>query len=49
MTQIKKLDFSSTTIFCGVDVHKKNWRLNIQDSEFGQSAISKRLFYEITT
>ncbi len=34
MTQVNKLDFSGTTIFCGVDVHKKNWRVNIQDSEF---------------
>ena len=34
MTQVKALDFSGTTIFCGVDVHKKNWRINIQDSEF---------------
>ncbi|HMI77263.1 MAG TPA: IS110 family transposase [Ferruginibacter sp.] len=34
MTQVKKLDFRGTTIFCGVDVHKKNWRVNIQDSEF---------------
>jgi hypothetical protein len=28
MAQVKKLDFSGTTIFCGVDVHKKNWRVN---------------------
>jgi transposase len=34
MTQVKKLDFSGTTIYCGVDVHKKSWRVNIQDSEF---------------
>lgn len=34
MTQVKKLDFSGTTIFCGIDVHKKNWRVNIQDTEF---------------
>jgi transposase len=34
MTQVKKLDFSGTTIFCGIDVHKKNWRVNIQDGEF---------------
>ncbi len=34
MTQIKKLDFSGTTIYCGVDVHKKSWRVNIQDNEF---------------
>jgi len=34
MTQVKKLDFTGTIIFTGVDVHKKNWRVNIQDSEF---------------
>ena len=34
MIQVKKLDFSGSTIFCGVDMHKKNWRVNIQDSEF---------------
>ena len=34
MVQSKTLDFSGTTIFCGIDVHKKNWRINIQDSEF---------------
>ena len=34
MTQVKKLDFSGTTIYCGVDVHKKSWRVNIHDSEF---------------
>jgi len=34
MTQNKQLDFSGTTIYCGVDVHKKSWRINIQDGEF---------------
>jgi len=34
MLQVKRLDFSGTTIYCGVDVHKKSWRVNIQDSEF---------------
>lgn len=34
MLQSKTLDFSGTTIFCGIDVHKKNWRVNIQDREF---------------
>jgi len=34
MTQVNKLDFTGATIFCGVDVHKKNWRVNIQDREF---------------
>jgi transposase len=28
------LDFKGITIYCGVDVHKKNWRVNVQDSEF---------------
>jgi len=34
MAQVKKLDFSGLTIYCGIDVHKKSWRVNIQDSEF---------------
>jgi transposase len=34
MAQVKQLDFSGTTLFCGIDVHKKSWRVNIQDSEF---------------
>lgn len=34
MSQIKTLDFSGTTIYCGVDMHKKSWRVNIQDKEF---------------
>lgn len=34
MTQFKQLDFSGFTIFCGVDMHRRNWRVNIQDEEF---------------
>ena len=34
MTQVTKLDFTGATIFCAADVHKKTWRVNIQDSEF---------------
>lgn len=34
MTQVKQLDFRGITIYCGVDVHKKSWRVNIQDGEF---------------
>lgn len=34
MTQVKNLDFTGSTIYCGLDVHKKSWRVNIQDSEF---------------
>jgi transposase len=34
MTQGKQLDFSGIPVFCGVDVHKNNWRVNIQDQDF---------------
>ena len=34
MTQVTNLDFSGTTIFCGIDVHKRSWRVNIHDSNF---------------
>ena len=33
MTKVKQLDFTGTTIFCGLDVHKVSWRVNIRDSE----------------
>jgi transposase len=33
MTKVNKLDFTGTTIFCGLDVHKVSWRVNIRDSE----------------
>ena len=31
---IKQLDFRGATIYCALDVHKKSWRVNIQDGEF---------------
>jgi transposase len=34
MPKIKQLDFSGQTIFCGIDVHKKNWRVNVRSVEF---------------
>lgn len=34
MQQSKVFDFGGTTIYCGIDVHKKSWRVNIQDEEF---------------
>ncbi|HRO44475.1 hypothetical protein [Agriterribacter sp.] len=33
MTKVKELDFKGTTIFCGLDVHKVSWRVNIRDTE----------------
>lgn len=34
MNKTNQLDFSGTTIYCGVDVHKKQWRVNIHDGNF---------------
>ncbi len=34
MSKIKQLDFAGQTIFCGMDVHKKNWRVNVRCDEF---------------
>lgn len=33
MTKIKTLSFAGETIYFGIDVHKKNWRVNIRISE----------------
>jgi transposase len=34
MPKIKQLDFSGQTIFCGIDVHKKSWRVNVRSDQF---------------
>jgi transposase len=34
MSKIKQLDFAGQTIFCGIDVHKKNWRVNVRNEDF---------------
>lgn len=34
MSKIKELCFEGQTIYCGIDVHKKNWRVNIRNDEF---------------
>jgi hypothetical protein len=33
MNKSNNLDFSGTTIFCGLDVHLKSWRVNIRDQD----------------
>lgn len=33
MNKIKPLDFTGDTIFCGLDVHKLSWRVNIRDKD----------------
>jgi transposase len=32
--QSTQFSFDDITIFCGIDVHKSSWRVNIQDAEF---------------
>jgi transposase len=34
MSKIKQLNFEGQTIFCGIDVHKKTWSINVRDDEF---------------
>ena len=34
MSKAKTLDFSGHTVFCAIDVHKKNWRVNNRDKDF---------------
>jgi hypothetical protein len=34
MNKIIKLSFAGKRIFCGIHVHKLNWRVNIRSEEF---------------
>jgi transposase len=34
MTKITKVSFAGERIYCGIDVHKLNWRVNIRSEEF---------------
>jgi transposase len=34
MFKVKQLNFEGQTIFCGIDVHKKSWRVNVRNDEF---------------
>ena len=43
MIKIKTLSFEGVTIYCGIDVHKKNWRVNLRTfdrelEDFSQNA-----------
>ncbi len=33
MTQVKSLDFSGQSIFCGIDVHKKSWSICLRNED----------------
>lgn len=48
MKKVKQLDFSGQTIFCGIDVHKKSWKINIRTNamelkSFSQTPSAKKL------
>lgn len=48
MHQVKTLDFTGRTIFCGIDIHKKNWSICLHDGErelktFSQNADAQQL------
>lgn len=34
MNKAKTLDFNGHAVYCGIDVHKKNWRVNNRDKDF---------------
>lgn len=34
MSKAKTLNFNGHTIYCAIDVHKKNWRVNNRDKDF---------------
>lgn len=33
MTQVKTLDFSGQSIYCGIDMHKKNWMVSLRTDD----------------
>ena len=44
MNKSSNLDFSGTTIYCGLDVHLKSWRVNIRDQEMELRDFSQNPF-----
>lgn len=41
MNKVKKLSFLGETIYCGLDVHKKNWKVNIRTVEMELASFSQ--------
>ena len=41
MEQVKKLDFSGQKIFCGLDVHKKSWKVSIRTDQMELKTFSQ--------
>lgn len=49
MVKIKKQSFAGEQIFCGIDVHKKSWRVNIRCREFELEDFSQDACLETLT
>ncbi|HEY0752255.1 MAG TPA: IS110 family transposase [Chitinophagaceae bacterium] len=52
MRQVKTLDFTGRTIFCGIDIHKKSWSVCLHDGErelktFSQNADAEQLCHHL--
>ena len=41
MKQVKHLDFSGQKIFCGIDVHKKSWKVSIRSDQMELKSFSQ--------
>ncbi|MEJ0056731.1 MAG: transposase [Bacteroidota bacterium] len=41
MTQVNRLSFAGQNIYCGIDVHKKSWSVNIRNDDFELRAFSQ--------
>ena len=41
MGQVKQLDFSGQKIFCGIDVHKKSWKVCIRSEQMELKTFSQ--------
>ena len=41
MVQVKQLDFSGQKIFCGIDVHKKSWKVCIRSEQMELKTFSQ--------
>ena len=41
MSQVRTLSFASQNIYCGIDVHKKDWSVCIRDDSFELKTFSQ--------
>lgn len=41
MTKVKQLNFTGETIYCGLDVHKTNWKVNLRTQDLDLTGFSQ--------